>query len=176
MAGAVTFTPTEQDIVAATRDWARRDITRPRQLMATLAVGAAAAALGIFFSLRPNVDPDRVAPIGIGAGLAAILLVVLIVAVRFAALPGQARRTFRQNKAIQKEHVYSWTDEGIAWRSASGEARIAWAELHRWREGRHAFLFAVSDRSIHLIPRRVLSEPEAEDLRATASRFGPPLF
>ncbi|MBV9883995.1 MAG: YcxB family protein [Sphingomonadaceae bacterium] len=176
MAGEVAFMPTETDVVAATRDWARRDLARPRQLWATLAAGAAAACLALIFALKPEAPPERVVPIALGAGLGAILLVVLILAIRFAALPAQARRTFRQNKAVQKEQLYCWSDEGIGWRSASSDSRIAWAELYRWSEGRHAFLFAVSERGVHFVPRRALSDAEAADLRATAERFGPPLF
>jgi len=176
MAGAVTFTPTEQDCVAATRDWAWRDLRRPRQLHATLAVGAAAAAIYIIFSLKPDAAPERIALMALGASFAAMMLVVVILVLRFSALPGQALRTFRQNKAVQKEHVFSWSEEGIAWRSVSSDSRIAWDELYRWREGRSAFLFAVSERSVHFVPRRALSDIEAADLRATAARFGPPLF
>ena len=176
MAGAVTFTPTEQDCVAATRDWAWRDLRRPRQLRAALAVGAAAAAIGIIFTLKPDAAPERMALIALGAACAAMLLVVAILALRFAALPNQGLRTFRQNKAVQKEHEFRWSDEGIAWRSASSDSRIAWDELYRWREGRSAFLFAVSERSVHFVPRRALSDVEAADLRATAARLGPPLF
>ena len=176
MAGAVTLMPSEADVVAATRDWAWRDLRRPRQLYATLAVAAAAAIVAIIVMLNANAPPEIFAAVAAEAALGGMLVVALILAIRFAMLPGQARRTFRQNKAIQKEHVYSWSDEGIAWHSASSDSRIAWAELHRWSEGRNAFLFAVSERSVHFVPRRALSEAEAADLRATATRFGPPLF
>ncbi len=176
MAGAVTFMPSEADVVAATRDWARRDLARPRQLYATLAVGAAAATVAIILMLNAGAPPELFAPVAAEAALGGVLLVALILAIRFSILPGQARRTFRQNKAIRKEHRYSWSDEGIAWHSASSDSRIAWDELYRWSEGPHAFLFAVSERGIHFVPRRALSEAEAADLRATAARFGPPRF
>ena len=114
--------------------------------------------------------PVRAAAFGALAGL---LLLGGILALRYAMLPGQALRAFRQNKTIHAPYTYAWTDEGISWESEAANARVAWRDLYRWGEGRSAFLFAVSERGVHYVPRRALSDEQAADLRATAISHGP---
>jgi hypothetical protein len=170
MAGQVAFTPTEADAVAATRDWFRRDLLQPKIRFALFGVAIAAALLGAGLSLQAGAPPGRAAWYGASAALAGMVLVALVLAVRYALLPGSARRNFRQNKAIQAPHVFAWTDDYVSWRSEGAHAQIDWRELYRWGEGASAFLFAVSERGVHFVPRRAFSEEQAADLRATAAR------
>ena len=173
MAGRIHFTPTEADMVAATRDWFRRDLLRPRVRLALFGAPLAAAALGVALALQAGAPSGRAFWLGGVWALGGFALVVLIFALRYAALPGAARRNFWQNKALQAEHVFSWSEEALSWESAVANARILWADLHRWGEGPGAFLFAVSERGVQFVPRRALSDEQAADLRATALRHGP---
>ena len=173
MAGSVTFTPNEEDVVAGARDWFFRVLRQPRMKGAIYLALLAGALLGAAFALQsgaPSRQALRAAALGALAGL---LLIGAILAIRYALLPGQTRRSFRQNKTLHIPCTYAWTDEALSWRSEAANGRILWPDLHRWGEGKCAFLFAVSDRGMHIIPRRALSEAEAADLRATATRFGP---
>ena len=173
MAGQVSFTPTEADIVAGTRDWCRRALRQPRMKGAVYGATFAGALLGAAFALQGGSPPDHaLRAAGIGA-LAGLLLIGTVLALRYALLPGQALRSFRQNRTALGEYRYAWTDEGISWESGAGSARILWRDLYRWGEGRSAFLFAVSERGVHFVPRRALSEAEAADLHDTAVRHGP---
>lgn len=173
MAGSVTFTPTEEDIVAGARDWFLRALRQPRMKGAIYIAALAGALLGAAFALQSGAPPAQaLRGAGIGA-LAGLLLIAAIMAVRYALLPGQALRSFRQNRTTHTAYTYAWTDEGISWQSEASTARILWPDLYRWGEGRSAFLFAVSDRGVHFVPRRALGEAEAADLRATAIRHGP---
>ena len=173
MAGQVTFTPTEEDVVAGSRDWFRRMLLQPRIKGACYGAVLAGALLGAAFALQAGGPPERALRAAALGALVALLLFGGIIAVRWALLPGQALRAFRQNKTIHNPYTYCWTDEGLSFESEAASARIAWRDLYRWSEGRSAFLFAVSERGVHFVPRRALSEAEAADLRATAIRHGP---
>ena len=173
MAGQVSFTPTEEDIVAGSRDWFRRAVRQPRMKGAVYVAALAGALLGAAFALQGGAPPvHALRAAGIGA-LAGLLLIGSVLALRWAMLPGQALRAFRQNRTTHKEYSYAWSDEGIRWESEASSARILWCDLYRWGEGPSAFLFAVSERGVHFVPRRALSEAEAADLRETATRHGP---
>lgn len=173
MAGQVTFTPTEDDIVAGSKDWFRRMLRQPRVKGGFYIIMLAGGLLGAAFELQAGGSPDRAlrgAALGAAFGL---LSFGGLLALRWAMLPRQALRAFRQNKTIHHPYTYVWTDEGISFESETANARIAWRDLYRWGEGRSAFLFAVSERGVHYVPRRALSEGQAADLRATAARHGP---
>lgn len=173
MAGQVTFTPTEADVVAGTRDWFLRALRQPRMKGAIYVAALAGALLGAAFALQSAAPPAHALRGGGIGALAGLLLIAVILAARWAMLPGQVLRVFRQNKTIRHPYTYHWTDEGISFESETANAHVAWRDLYRWGEGRSAFLFAVSERGVHFVPRRALSEAEAADLRATASRHGP---
>lgn len=173
MAGQVTFTPTEDDIVAGSKDWFRRMLMQPRIKAGFYVAMLAGGLLGAAFTLQaggPSQGTLRGAALGAVIGLG---LFGGVLAVRRAMLPGQALRMFRRNRAVHAVYTYAWTDEGISWETESANARVAWRDLHRWGEGRSAFFFALSERGIHFVPRRALSEAEAADLRATAISHGP---
>lgn len=173
MAGQVTFTPTETDIVAGSKDWFRRMLMQPRIKGAFYVAILAGGLLGAAFALQAGRPPESALRAAALGGLAGLLLFGGILAARWAMLPGQALRAFRQNKTIHHPYTYAWNDEGISFESETANARVAWRDLYRWGEGRSAFLFAVSERGVHYVPRRALSEDEAADLRATAVRHGP---
>lgn len=170
MAGQVTFTLTEADIVAGSRDWYRRALRHPRTKGAFYVATLVGALLGAAFALQGGAPAPRAAAFGALAGLASV---TIFVAIRYATLPGQARRSFRQNRTSHQAFTYAWSDEGFSWVSETSTARIRWPDLYRWGEGRSAFLFAVSERGVHFVPRRALSEAEAADLLATAMSHGP---
>ena len=176
MAGQVTFIPTEEDIVAGSRDWFRRALVQPRIKGALYVATLAGALLGAAFALQAGGPPERALRAAAFGALAGLLLLGGILALRYAMLPGQALRAFRQNKTIHAPYTYAWTDDGISWESEAANACVAWRDLYRWGEGRSAFLFAVSERGVHFVPRRALSEAEATDLRETAVRHGPARF
>ena len=174
MAGQITFTPNEADIVAGSKDWFRRMLLQPRIKGGFYVALLAGGLLGAAFALQAGGPPERALRTAALGALVGLLLFGGILAMRWFLLPGQALRAFRQNKTSHHPYTYCWTDEGIGWESGAATARVAWRDLYRWGEGRSAFLFAVSERGIHVVPCRVLSDDQAADLRATAFRHGPP--
>src|SRR5437868_10925447 len=138
MAGQVTFTPTEADIVAGSRDWFRRMLMQPRIKGACYVAIRAGGLLGAAFALQAAGPPERALRAAALGALVGLALFGGILAARWAMLPGQALRAFRQNKTIHHPYTYAWTDEGISFESEAASARVAWRDLYRWGEGRSA--------------------------------------
>lgn len=177
MAGEASFIPGEQDAVDAMRDSFRRYVSQPAQKRALLGFGAAAGIvmLAVAISLRsPPLGPI----LGFSLYAVAVGMVLLPIAllIHYLRIAATARRVFRQDRGMHVEHRYRWSDDGLAFHSSAGEGRIAWADLYRWSKGRNSFLLWTNERVCLYLPRRALDEPQADDLRQTAMRFGPPHF
>jgi hypothetical protein len=169
VAGEIVFTPTEQDYVAANRAYLRRNIRR------RLPLAVAVATLTIYMLQSLSLGgfapwTSLVASIGIG--------IVIALAMWFGPeliLARAAARLFRQQRTLHNEFQYRWSDEGLAHESPNGQGRIAWKDMYRWHDGETVFLFLLNARLYLFLPHRALSATEREDLRATATEFGPPL-
>ena len=172
MAGEVTYQPSEADYVAAHRDWfvnllGRRGLST----MASAALAAAGTAAVIEFLAR---DPLARVMAAMGAGLLLGPLVLLLCwGLSYALLPRRAGRLFHQHRALKKEVSYGWTDDVLTYRGANGSGQTAWEDLHRHAEGKHTFLFYLTDNLFHFVPRRALTDSEAEDLRKLMASLGP---
>jgi hypothetical protein len=173
VAGEVTCRPNEADYVAAQQDHLLRWIWS-RRAIGSLAAGAAAAAtmLAVIGLLSGDAAPAVVVAAGAGL-LFGPLLILVLWGVSYALLPRRARRLYHQHRALQKEVSYGWSEAGLRYKSANGSGKTAWEDFHRWSEGRHAFLFYLTDNLFHFVPRRQLSEAEVADLRDTARTLGP---
>jgi hypothetical protein len=176
MAGEARFSPSEEDAVDAGRDSFRRFLRQPAQWQALLWLGGAIGLVGLALAVSRShalQGPLRICfyiLIGLGVALALIVLAYLTTRAR------TSRRLFHQDKGVHGEHVFRWTDEGLAFRSDAGKGRIAWGDLHRWSEGRRVILFWTTEQLCIYLPRRSLDAVLAEDLRRTLVCFGPPHF
>jgi len=173
VAGRIAFTPTEADVVAATREWMRRSLLQPRTRLAFFGTAMAAALVGAGLALQAGAPAGRAGWVASAAALGGLLLVGLILALRLALAPHAARRGFRRNAAMQGEQVFSWSEEGIGTEMAGERAGVGWNALHRWGEWPGGFLFAAPAGGLWFVPRHALSLDEAADLAATARRCGP---
>jgi len=135
----------------------------------TLICAIALAVIGFVLG-----DPPEAVAIAFGAGfvLGPFLLLVCW-GLTYFLMPKRAGRLFHQHRALQKEVSYGWSDAGLSFQSANGSGQIQWTDLHRWAEGKHTFLFYLTDNLFHFVPRHRLSEAEAADLRTTAATHGP---
>jgi hypothetical protein len=172
MAGEVTYQPNEADYVAAHRDWFVNAIRRKGfSTIASAALSAALVMAAIGF-----LAGDRLpALVGVfGGGLVIGPFAILACwGLSYALLPRRAGRLFRQHRALQKEVSYGWSDAGLTYRAANGSGGMPWEDLHRWAEGKHVFLFYLTDNLFHFVPRRALTDSDAEDLRNLTARLGP---
>jgi hypothetical protein len=174
VAGEVSFMPTADDYLAANKDWSSQTFRKPRTIVALAAVTVVAALLG---GLSSPLDGDPY-PIfrAIGFGFSGLAIMAIGYLASWLVLPRQVRRLYGQQKSLQRTWRYAWSDEGLEFTSTHGTAKLPWVDLRRWSIGSRTFLFFASDRVFYFIPFHVLDEWQAEDLRSTASRCGPPPF
>jgi hypothetical protein len=176
MAGEARFTPSEQDAVDAGREGFRRFLRQPAQWQSLLWLGSALGLVGLALALSRTDSLSWLLWICFYSLLGLAFFLALVVLAHLVTQARTARRLFRQDRGVHVEHVFRWTDEGLAFRSGTGEGRIAWDDLYRWSEGSRAFLFWTTERLSIYLPRRSLDAVLTEDLRNTLTRFGPAHF
>jgi hypothetical protein len=172
--GEAAFTMTEADYVAAHRDWFRSTIGK-RKVIVRLAVGATAVfAIGMALAWSDGEGLTGQAIYAACLAAAFIVLVLFCLGLTYALMPRRAGRLFRQQTAMHKPMSVAWSDEGMVHRSANGEGRYAWSDLHRWSTARSAILIYQTDQMFHVVPRRVLTAGQTADLIKTLNEKGPP--
>jgi hypothetical protein len=173
VAGEVTFQMTEADYVAANRDWFLRTILKRKAIIRH------AVALGVAFTAGVVLaggdrDTFTMGQLWYGLGLAGAAAggLLLLYVVTYALIPRRAGRLFRQQTGFHRPLTFSWSDDGMAQTSAHGTGTYAWRDLHRWTAGRDSIMPYVTDQLYFVIPRRVLSDAQANDLVATLEQSG----
>lgn len=171
--GTARFRLTEDDMVAAARLFGREGLRRPRtlRLFAMLAL----MAFALFTALLMGVESFDGAVF-----LGHLPLIVLLTALPFAVVwaliailtPRAARTTYRQQRSLQVELTYAWSDRGLAISSEYGAFEIPWSHFMRWAEDERTFLLYESDRLYRLVPRRVLAPDQQSSLRQALRQIG----
>uniref|UniRef100_A0A9E7ZX43 YcxB family protein n=1 Tax=Bosea sp. NBC_00436 TaxID=2969620 RepID=A0A9E7ZX43_9HYPH len=83
--------------------------------------------------------------------------------------PLTIRRRFREEKLLRQPVSARWDVEAFEASLSGVHNRIPWADYLKWREDRHLFLFFLSSYNSQILPKRVLSEEQAEDIRRVLS-------
>ena len=84
----------------------------------------------------------------------------------FVYLPWKTRRTYRQQKSLQRESRMMFDEAGIVVDNELGHATVPWSDYVKWKENDHLFLLYVSDPVFHVLPKRYFSgADEVEKLR-----------
>ena len=171
MAGQVAYRPTEADFIRAQREAAIRRIRDPRSL------GTMALVVGLVVAVKFTLDSfDR--PIGEAAalaarfGVAALIVFVVTWLADFVWSASRARSQFRRAWPGGGECRFAWGEDGVAISSDATTERRSWSDLERWAETQGNFLFWVSGRRFHFLPRHVLDAGQADDLRTTIAAHG----
>ena len=80
--------------------------------------------------------------------------------------PMVIRRRFRQEKILREPAEVRWDEEAYEVDQPGIHNRIAWRDYTKWREDRYQFLFFASDYRYQVLPKRVLTQAQIEDVRA----------
>ena len=179
MAGEISFQPTEENWIAAHRDFQRdrydaSGLAKKVQLFGTifllfLLLGWMIGAFMALFSF------DRHGPFaGLPFTLSGLALYGLWLDSGFRRVPQRARRLFRQRAMLRHPLIYGWSEQGLSFRNHYSSGLIPWADFYRWRAARNNFLFLVDDQMLFFLPRAALSDAQAKDLEATAAAGGAP--
>lgn len=176
MSGRISFTPDADDYVAACRANFLVAWRRPLVLRRFAIVVSVFTVLGAAFGWYTEREIVPTLIVAAGAGLYAALLLSLIMGITLLLLPRRTRKLFAQQRSIHRRFDYGWSDEGLEASSDLGNIRRGWDEFHGWRRVPSAFLIYHNTQMFEFLPLRAMTGEQAEDLRATMIRSGPPLF
>ena len=176
MSGRISFTPEAEDTTAACRTNLLAAWRRPAALKRFAIIIGVFAVLGALFGWFNERDMIAALIVAAGAALYAAVLLLMILGTTFLLLPRRTRKLFAQQRSIQRQFDYGWSDEGLEASSDAGNTKRGWQEFHGWRRGPSAFLIYHNDQLFEFLPLRAMTGEEAEDLHATLTRCGPPIF
>ena len=173
MTGSVTFVPTVEDHVAAQRLWLVSYLRRPVMAfllisMALLVVGG--SAIAIMQVLQNDAGIGRAfgdQAVLIGAPL--LFMVLQIVA--WWRIPGSVVRMSKRQPSLLSETTWEWDEGTVVAISQAGISNIQLANLYRWIDGRTSVVLMPQERLLLILPRRVLTENQAGDLRGMLQRL-----
>jgi len=83
--------------------------------------------------------------------------------VQFILTPIKAKKQYRQHRALRSEITMSLTENGINFASESGESRLQWSDIHRWKLGNGIYLLYITSNMFHIIPARAISKKNEFD-------------
>lgn len=84
----------------------------------------------------------------------------------FVYIPWKARKTFRQQKSLQREMTLRFDDSGLAIEAENSQGRIPWSDFLKWKENDRLFLLYISDPLYHMVPKRLFkSSSEVDSVR-----------
>ncbi|NLR99214.1 YcxB family protein [Rhizobium sp. P38BS-XIX] len=79
-----------------------------------------------------------------------------------------ARKTYAEQRTLQKPIHLSWNEDGVHLRSDFGEAKMQWTDFVKTRQDRHCLLFYESQRLYRIIPKRILTREHILELQGLA--------
>ena len=163
---AISFQPTLEDVLNANRLHFTASLKTRRMRRACLVGGLLGAIAGLAIAWFLDLSMVVMAVIGFASWLLFLSLVLLAAYLR---LPGQARRTFAQQKSLQGEVAVKWSDAGISMTSDRGHAHFKWEAFVEIVEDRDAILLRQTDMLFNFIPKRALSNEQAASIMRHAA-------
>jgi hypothetical protein len=161
----VQYRITENDYAQLARFHAwRRFITRPSATQFVV-LGVALFVVGV------AVHPVAALIIAI----ATVVFVILYAVGLFILTPRQARRQYRQYKAIQELITAELTEAGVKLSNGDGEAILPWSKVFQWRQNDKFILIYAMPLLYYIVPKSI--ELDGFDIpllvQRLAERVGP---
>jgi hypothetical protein len=158
----ITGTFSVEDLVAAT--WVH---LRPRRALAVICIFILALfvlALGFTF-LVIHREPKLL-------DWLLLLLVPLMTIFLIIWVPHNCRRMYKQRKDLQRECVFTVSDNGLSFKSVDFEGKKPWSDYLKWKEGKLVFLIYMSDEVYQLVPKHFFAtQADVKSFRDTLSRY-----
>jgi tetratricopeptide (TPR) repeat protein len=104
-------------------------------------------------------DKDALSEIGIMDFFGPIVFTIMFVLI-FVSLYFVSKKSFKNDKLIQKEHDYLFSADGIKISSVNSTLDVKWDELFKHIETKSSFFIYASPQKAFIIPKRLLSEIE----------------
>ena len=129
-------------------------------LIALAIAGVALFLIGIFTEYK------IIAFGGAVGGVVGYFSVLLIL------IPFNAKRQYRQNRALRNEITVLLSEHGVHFKSESGESKLHWPDIHKWRYAKGIYLLYITSNMFHMVPSRALSN-ENELGKLLGEHIGP---
>ena len=72
-------------------------------------------------------------------------------------IPFNPKRQYRQHRALKNEIHIALSEQGIDFKSESGESKLQWIDIHKWKKGKGIYLLYITSNMFHMVPSRALS-------------------
>lgn len=75
-------------------------------------------------------------------------------------IPFNAKKQYKQNRAMRNEITMEMSDQGINFKSESGESKLKWNDIHQWKSSGGIYLLYITSNMFQMIPSRALESEE----------------
>jgi len=134
----------EEDYVNANKLFGK---LTPKLILVYVVVSLALIVVAIFGS--PVLKGGAIG--GLVGGLIVTLLGRLLIS------PLLAKRHYRRYKAIHDEFIVQLLDDGVRFISSTGEGKVGWDSIHKWRQNKDYILIYPMPRLYHIVPKSISS-------------------
>ncbi len=148
---------TESDVINAMQLHGRGS---NKTLFILIIVGIALVFVGIFTEHK---ELGFGGAIGGGIGYFSVL---------FLLIPFKAKKHYRQHKTLRNEITMLLSEHGINFKSESGESKLHWSDVHKWKHGKDVYLLYITSDMFHMVPSRALTN-EKDFCKLLSKYIGP---
>jgi uncharacterized membrane protein YidH (DUF202 family) len=152
------FTLSEELVVKAAKLAASR--YQLQFLCFALVVGLLTSAFFLFSRPKWNLERELLQTFLIVASAVAMGLLILGL-MRWWVYPSQARKNFRQQKALSEDMSFSWTDTEFRYATGKSRTEMPLENLHGYRASDEIIILYLSDAIYHAIPVDTFGGSEA---------------
>ncbi|MCF6226058.1 MAG: YcxB family protein [Xanthomonadales bacterium] len=84
--------------------------------------------------------------------------------VLFCLIPFNAKKQYKQNRALRNETTMKITEQGVNFKSESGESKLKWSDIHKWKSSGGIYLLYITSNIFHMVPSRALPNEETLEI------------
>lgn len=137
-----SYTLTESEVVKAMQLHCRGERST---LVVLVLVGTAFVLLGIFSEYK-----------SVGFGVAVGGLIGYF-SVLYLATPFNAKRQYKQNRALRAEMSMHLLSQGLGFKAETGESKLQWSDVLKWKYAKGIYLLYITSNMFHIVPSRALT-------------------
>lgn len=152
-----SYTLTEAEVIKAMQFHCRGS---NKTLIVLAVISIALILLGVFTEYKA---------IGFGSAISGLISYFSLL---FILVPFNAKRQYKQLRALRTETSVSVSAQGFNSKSESGESNLQWRDIHHWKYGKGVFLLYLTSNMFLIVPSRALAN-ENELIKLLDEYIGP---
>jgi len=82
-------------------------------------------------------------------------------AVLFLIIPFNAKRQYKQNRALRSEMSMHLSEQGVGFKAETGESKLQWSDIHKWKYAKDMYLLYITSNMFYMVPSRALTNQTA---------------